>query len=492
MTILMMVLTILLPAAGALALKLIPGLDGDRKRLYLMTGCVLLADCVLAAITALCGDAEWTFLRLADSLPLMLKSDMLSRFFCVFFTVMWTVPVLYSYRYMEHEGHDRRYNMFYLLTLAALNALAFSGTAVTMYLNFEMMTLLSVALVLHEMTKDAIAAGLKYLIYSIAGATMGLLGIFYLATNTNGAVFVPGGSLDASAMTVSPTVMMIILLITIVGFGTKAGMFPMHAWLPTAHPIAPAPASAVLSGVITKAGVLCILRIIFYVVGAGFIRGTWLQQTLLTLSLLTVFMGSMMAFRTDLFKKRLAYSTVSQVSYVLMGIFMLQPTALTGSLLHIIFHSTIKTTLFLAAGAIIHQTGKTKVSELEGIGKQMPVTIWCFTLASLGLIGIPPTGGFISKWNLAQGALASGTGIFSWLGPVVLLISALLTAGYLLPVTIHGFFPGKDFDYEGLQTCECHRFMLISMILCVAFVILGGMFPGAFTAFFGRIASSLM
>ena len=203
-------------------------------------------------------------------------------------------------------------------------------------------------------------------------------------------------------------------------------------------------------------------------------------------------MGSMMAFRTDLFKKRLAYSTVSQVSYVLMGIFMLQPTALTGSLLHIIFHSTIKTTLFLAAGAIIHQTGKTKVSELEGIGKQMPVTIWCFTLASLGLIGIPPTGGFISKWNLAQGALASGTGIFSWLGPVVLLISALLTAGYLLPVTIHGFFPGKDFDYEGLQTCECHRFMLISMILCVVFVILGGMFPGAFTAFFGRIASSLM
>ncbi len=488
----LLILTVLFPALCALVIGCFKGFEKSPRSLHLFTGTALILECVIAAACVMGKDVSFTFLTVGTDLPLVLSLDGLARFFVLFFAVMWTVPVFYSFVYMAHEGHERRYLVFYLLTLSALEALALAGTPVTMYLFFEAMSLLSVALVLHEMTKEAIAAGLKYLLYSIAGATMGLLGIFFLAPNTSSPVFVPGGSLRTDSLTCAPETLLIILFITLIGFGTKAGIFPMHAWLPTAHPIAPAPASAVLSGVITKAGVLCILRLVFYTVGADFLRGTWAHYALISTALLTVFMGSMMAFKTDLFKKRLAYSTVSQVSYVLLGIFLLQPGALNGALLHIVFHSAIKTCLFLAAGAVIHQTGKTRVSELEGIGKEMPVTIWCFTLVSLGLIGIPPTGGFISKWALAQGALSSGTGIFAWLAPAVLLLSALLTAGYLLPVTIHGFFPGKDFDYASLEKRECSPMMLVPMILCTVFTFLGGMFPGALTSFFASVTAPLM
>src|SRR5699024_2897379 len=170
----------------------------------------------------------------------------------------------------------------------------------TMYLCFELMTLLSVALVLHSLTKEAVAAGMKYLLYSIAGAMMGLLGIFFFTANAVTPLFVPGGTLSPDAVASQGPLLLWVLLITVIGFGTKAGMFPMHGWLPTAHPIAPAPASAVLSGVITKAGVLAVLRVIYFLVGAQTLRGTWVQKAFLTLALVTVFMGSMLAYREPL------------------------------------------------------------------------------------------------------------------------------------------------------------------------------------------------
>ena len=250
----------------------------------------------------------------------------------------------------------------------------------------------------------------------------------------------------------------------------------MHGWLPTAHPVAPAPASAVLSGVITKAGVLAVLRVIYYLVGADVLRGTWVQKGFMTLTLITVFMGSMLAYREPLIKKRLAYSTVSQVSYVLFGLACMVPTAFEGAMLHVVAHSVIKDALFLCAGAFIHQTGKTYVRELRGIGKEMPITTWCWTIASLGLIGIPPTGGFVSKWELATGSLQTGLAGFDVIGPVILIVSALLTAAYLLPVTINGFFPGSDYDYAGLTNKEGGKLMTVPMILLAVGVVVTGVF----------------
>jgi multicomponent Na+:H+ antiporter subunit D len=284
-----------------------------------------------------------------------------------------------------------------------------------------------------------------------------------------------------------------VTLITVVGFGTKAGMFPMHGWLPTAHPVAPAPASAVLSGVIVKAGVLCVMRVLYFVVGFDTIRGTWVQTTLILLALITVFMGSMLALREPNLKKRLAYSTVSQVSYILFGLFVGTAEAIGGGLMHVWFHSFMKTALFLCAGAVIVKTGQTQVSDMRGVGKRMPVTLWCFTLAGVGLIGIPPFSGFISKWALAKGALAADIGVFAWLGLVVLLVSALLTAGYLLPVSIAAFFPGMDAPAlaAAYPRGEVGARMLFAMIVLAALTVLLGVWPAPFANVVNQIAASL-
>lgn len=356
-----------------------------------------------------------------------------------------------------------------------------------------MMTLTSLPLVLHNLSHEAVMAGLKYLFYSVAGAFMALFGIFYLYAHGAGSVFREGGYLLVmDSYTGSHAMTLLVLMLTIVGFGTKAGMFPMHGWLPTAHPVAPAPASAVLSGIITKSGVLAIIRVIFYVAGADVIRGTWVQYTWMTLALLTVFMGSMMAYKEQVLKKRLAYSTVSQVSYILFGLSVLNTDGMVGALSHFVFHSVVKNCLFLVAGVIIYKTGRKTVKELKGIGKEMPVTMWCFTLVSITLVGIPPTSGFVSKWYLATGSLREATGVYAWLGPVVLLLSAMLTAGYLLPISIQSFFPGTEHRAEECKKREPNLLMLVPMLLFTAAAVLFGMFPGTFLSFLQTIAAGLL
>jgi multicomponent Na+:H+ antiporter subunit D len=278
-----------------------------------------------------------------------------------------------------------------------------------------------------------------------------------------------------------------------VGFGAKAGMLPLHAWLPAAHPVAPSPASASLSGIIVKSGVLATIRAVYYIVGPEFIRGTWVQYVWMTLTLLTVFMGSMLAFREKVFKKRLAYSTVSQISYILFGLSLLEPEAFTGALLHTVTHAFVKCGLFLVAGVFLYSYGFTRVEQLDGIGKKMPVTLWCYTILSLALIGIPPTGGFISKWYLAGGALSSGIGVYSWLGPAVLLVSALLTAGYLLPITMKGFFPGR----EGNEQKESVRkepapAMLVPILILAVLALLLGVIPNPLLRFADSIAQMVL
>ena len=270
-------------------------------------------------------------------------------------------------------------------------------------------------------------------------------------------------------------------------------MLPLHAWLPTAHPVAQSPASAVLSGIIVKAGVLAIIRVVFYIVGPDFIRGTWVQTAWMLLSLITVFMGSLLAFREPVFKKRLAYSTVSQVSYILFGLSVLSPMAMSGALMHAMFHAFIKCTLFLTAGIFIFRCGYTRVDELTGIGKKMPKTLWCYTFASLALIGIPPTSGFISKWYLAEGALEANVGVLGYVGPVILLISALLTAGYLLPVTVKGFLPGEDYqDVHADGSLEPSGKMLVPLAVLAVLTLVLGLLPNPLTEFVSRLSSALM
>jgi len=325
---------------------------------------------------------------------------------------------------------------------------------------------------------------------------MALFGLYFLYRFGNTLTFTAGGVLDKSMLPGNENLLLVAVFIMILGFGVKSGMFPLHAWLPTAHPVAPAPASAVLSAVIVKGGVLGMIRVVYYMFGADFIRGTWVQTVWLTLTLITIFMGSMLAYREKVLKKRLAYSTVSQVSYILFGLALLQPIALEGAFLHVVYHAFVKCALFLVAGAVIHKTGKVKVDDLTGIGKEMPVTMWCFTFASLALIGIPPTGGFISKWYLALGALESGEGIFCLLGPVILLISALLTAGYLLPLTIKGFFPGDGYCYPEQNPLnrkkETSLYMLAPIAILAILAVALGMAPNLLIHYISGIVSEVL
>ena len=354
--------------------------------------------------------------KLTDNLLILFKNDGVSNFFAIIISVIFLLVSLYAFRYFEHDENSNKFFSFYLMSEATLLLLCYSGNLITLYLGFEMLTLLSMPLVLYDKTKESIRAAIKYLIYSIGGAFLGLFAVFVLyAYTTNGCEFVLGGSLDLTEANAHKTLILVSLLLAFIGFGTKAGMFPLQEWLPTAHPVAPAPASAVLSGIITKAGVLFIVRILFFIVGTDFIKGTWLQYTWITLILITI---------------------------------------------------------FLVAGIMIHNLQKHNVDELTGVGKQMPITMWCYTICSLGLIGIPPTGPFTSKWYLAMGALNSGSTAVGIIACIVLLTSAVFTALYLLPITIKAFFPG-DKNQEFSKVKENKLMSTVLIIFTVSAVLIG-------------------
>lgn len=465
--------------------------EKKRKSVHLFSGAVLAVSAAAALWIAWRGTGSVTLFYLMEDIPVFFQVDALGSVFASFMSIVWVLVAVYSFVYMEHEGNEKRFFGVYLLVYGVLIALDFAGNLVTLYLFYELMTLTSMPMVLHNGSKASIMAALKYLFYSMCGAYLGLFGIFFLYKYCGTLSFVAGGSLNLALAAGNEGILLIAVFAMLIGFGAKAGMFPLHAWLPAAHPVAPSPASAVLSGIIVKAGVLAVIRVVYYTVGADFLRGTWVQAVWMALTLLTVFMGSLLAFREPVFKKRLAYSTVSQISYILFGLSLLTPVAVTGALLHTVFHAFIKCALFLTAGIFIFQCGKSRVEELEGIGKRMPGTLWCYTFASLALIGIPPASGFISKWYLAQGALKAGVGIFGWLGPVVLLISALLTAGYLLPVTMKGFFPGHG-EAVSAEKQEAKPGMLFPLAVLAAAAVLQGVFPNPLIQYVSRIAEALM
>lgn len=480
----LLLLPVLLPVVGGI---FVFRLKSEKPRSALMlwisgatAGCALLA-CILPEQTL-------HLLTIEGTLCLTLGNDALSRFFMALIALIWIPVSVFSIPYLRHAGRERQFEGFYTITLGILMGLCLAQNFVTLYMFFEMMSLITMPLVLHSAMPSSRRAGFQYLGYSVFGAGMALAGFFFLSYYLAAPGFVAGGALDLARAEEHRQLLQIVWLVMVVGFGAKAGMMPMQSWLPSAHPVAPAPASAVLSGVITKGGVLAILRVTYYMFGPSFLAGSWAQTVLLILTLTTVFVGSMLALREQQFKKRLAYSTVSQVSYVLFGLMLLTGEGVRGALLQIVFHALAKDTLFLAAGAVIYSTNITRVDQLRGIGRRMPTTMWCFTLAGLSLIGIPPMSGFVSKWYLATAALDTGTVWIGVAGVGVLILSALLTAGYLLPIVSNGFFPGKDYIAERR---EVGPQMTVPMLLFAALALVLGLFPGPLTAWVETLAAPL-
>ena len=416
---------------------------------------------------------EIKLFTLVDNLDIFFKVDALGTLFAVLFSFIFLMIGIYSKDYFHSKEHRAKFYKYFALAWLVFILISFAGNLITFYVCFEFITLTTFPMVLIDRTKESILAALKYLFYSLAGAYCALFGLFFLTRYTTTLNFTPGGVLSAEAVAEHSGLLLVCAFMMFVGFGVKAGMFPMHAWLPTAHPVAPSPASSLLSGVIVKAGVLAMIRLVFEIFGIEFLRDTWVQYTVLVLALITILLGSMVALGEQRIKKRLAYSTVSNLSYIVLGIFMFDEAAYSGAILQLVSHALCKAALFLCAGSFLNR-GITQVKDLNGIGYRMRMTVWTFIIGSLGLIGIPPTLGAFAKWNLGVGSLTSGVPYLSVAGPIVLIISALLTAGYLLPVGTRAFFKVGQESSLSLEATEVSRFMTIpAALLAMAGLIIG-------------------
>lgn len=483
----MLYILILLPLLLGVACAFMK--EADTRRMVPVMGAVQAVITVLAVVAALfLRGTESAVWHMTESLTFSLHLDLFGAVVCVLVTVLWLLSIPFSSVYMPHSGEQMRYYTFLFFTEAALLGTALAADFITLYLFFEMTTLLSSPLVLHERNRNALVGAGKYLYYSIGGAFVALFGVVVLYSGGIDLRFAAGG--HAAEMT---PLMFIGVFCVILGFSAKAGLYPLHNWLPTAHPAAPAPASALLSGLITKAGVVAVVRLLFFTVDASALRGTWVQTVCITLSLVTVFMGSLMGCFEKVLKKRLAYSSISQISYVLLGLFLLSGDGLTGSVLQLMFHAAAKVALFQCAGAVILLTGRTRVDELRGLGRKMPPVFIAFALASLSLVGIPPFGGFWSKWYLATAALDALPGFLSYAVPVVLLLSALLTAGYLFAPVIAAFFPGeKEVEEVHLHGNPNSPALLISPLVLGALTGLMGFFPDGLVRLAQAIAGAVL
>ena len=454
-----------------------------KNKIHTAAAVLSLAEAVCSWLVILnCMGMKLPLWSIGPGLELCLRLDGTGALFSGLASLIWVLVVFFAFEYMEHEKEDARFFGCLIMSLGALTGVAWAGNFVTLYLFFEMMTFFSVPLVFHSRKREALRAGMVYLAYSMLGASIALGGYFFFRQYACGTDFKAGGVLaEAAGMARGwrPQILLLAVFCMAAGFSCKAGLMPLHPWLPIAHPVAPAPASAVLSGLITKAGVVAVIRVVYNMAGPAFLRGTWVQYALLSMAVVTIFTGSMLAYKEKKLKRRLACSSFSQVSYVLLGVFLLSMEGLYGSLLQMVFHALAKNALFLCAGAVICKTGCTRVKELRGMGKRMPAVMVCFALASLSLVGIPPAGGFLAKWHLAVGAMRAEAGVFAWLGPAVLMVSALLTAGYLFPVIVEAFFPGKDWrktDQSEDGRLSVSAFMGVPLaVLGISLLVLGAL-----------------
>ena len=464
--------------------------DASKQRIYLIVSVLLSAAFSIFALSL--GEISLSVFRVNAVIHLSLQVDALGRFFAIVATLVWTLVCIYTLGFDLGETRRTRFFSSLLMSYAAIIGACFSANFFTLFLFYELLTLFNYPLIAHKRTAESAEAGKKYIVYSFLGAGLLIFVAFALIAGFGQSTdFTAGGVFSAASTSHDAPYLQVIFLLAFLGFGVKAYIWPLFHWVPTVYPVAPAPAAALLSGVGSKISVLALIRLCFFIFSPELLLGSWMQTLLLCLALLTIFTGSMLAFREKLLTRRLAYSSVSQLSYILFGIILLNPIALFAALLHVLFHAVMKVTLFLSAGAMEQQADKAYVNEMRGIGKAMPVTLWCFTIASLALIGIPPTSGFISKVQLIFGAMSSNHPTLGILGTGILLISALLTAGYLIPIFASAFFPGVKFKYEELKPCEANRFMTSPLIVLAALSLLFGLFPSILLDFLSDISTLL-
>jgi len=472
------------PSIGALLIFLFRKRPNIRECCTLVAAVLLFAIIISMAPVILNGNVILCrIIKICPGIELSFRVDAFGLLFAITSSFLWILVSIYSIGYMRalDEHAQTRYYCMFALAIFSVVCIAMAENLITFYVFYEALTLSTYWLVAHHEDKEAFAATRKYLAYLLASGWFLFAAVVLTYALAGTTRFTDGGILTSNSAS-TPTLTILFALFALGSM--KAAWMPFHSWLPAAM-VAPTPVSSLLHAVaVVKAGVFGFVRIVCHVFGIDLISALGLGLLLGAVASFTMIMASFLAIGQDNLKRRLAYSTISQLSYILFGVALLSPFGIKGAMIHIPFHAFMKITLFLCAGAIMVITGKKKISQMAGIGKQMPVTMIAFTIGAIGMCGAPPVSGFISKWFLCLGTVQSGHLIF--LG--ILLVSSLLDVVYFFPIIKTAFFekPKESIDpgNMGLLGREAQKplylFMIIPLALTAIFSIIFCFFPGTF------------
>jgi multicomponent Na+:H+ antiporter subunit D len=440
-----------------------------RSTLNLAGAVVKVALIVAMLAGAARGETYGWRYTLAPGLEFVLIADRLGLLFATLSAALWLVTTVYAIGYLEGSPHRSRFFGFFSLCVSATAGIAMAGNLFTFVLFYEALTWTTYPLVVHRGTDDSLRGGQTYLRYTVAGGTVFLLGAIALMALAGPIDFVDGGTLRGADPALHPQ-LTAIFAVLVGGLAVKAAIVPLHGWLPVAM-VAPAPVSALLHAVaVVKAGAFGIVRVVDSVYGLELVRDLGVGMPLAVAASVTILYGSLRALtQTDL-KRRLAFSTVSQVSYITLGLSIFGPAALVGGLVHLVHQGIMKITLFFCAGSIAETLGIHRIADMDGVGRRMPWTMTAFTVAAFGMIGVPPTAGFISKWYLALGGVAAGQ---TWV-LFVLVLSGALNAAYFLPIVRRAWFaePPAASPAAGARTRPETSWLLLAPLLSTAFLTL--------------------
>lgn len=482
-----MLLPIFVPVLFGAILPLFRFQDARKRRAYV--GSITIANTLLMFVVMFLirPEGDFMLLNMAGELSISFHMDGLGCVFGSLIAVLWPIATFYAFEYMKHEGKENTFFTFYTMTYGITVGIAFASNLMTLYLFYELLTFVTLPLVMHGMSRKSVFAGRRYVTYSVGGAAFAFIGIAFILTFGESIHFQYGGVLNETYTAVQEELLRVAYVLTTFGFGVKAAVFPFYRWLPTAS-VAPTPVTALLHAVaVVKAGAFAIIRITYFSFGTELLYGTYAQYIIMGAALVTILFGSAMALKEQHLKRRLAYSTVSNLSYIVFGVSLMSPEGLTGALTHMVVHGVVKITLFFCAGAVLYKTGLEYIHDMRGMGKRMPVTFACFTLAAAALVGVPPLPGFLSKWNLATGAIAGKTPL-AYAGIAVLLISAVLTAIYMFRVVFRTCFPSKAKESTETKRCEANAYMTVPLVLLSVLIVLLGILAQPLTELFTTVA----
>lgn len=471
----LLLIAVALPIFAALIIRFLK-VSGKLKE-WLNFSLVVLTSIITIVALILNPTEGFYIFKFSDSLPIELKLDNIGRIFAGMVALLWPFAYLYTMGYMAHEDKKKNFSMFYVMTFGVVLGIAFSSNLITLYFFYELLTLVTLPLVMYPLTKEPKRAGRFYLYISLLGSTLALFGIIILVSQFGICEFMPlsetKNNLEVFADRKWLAYTAYILMFF--GFGVKAAIFPFHKWLPIAG-VAPTPTTALLHAVaVVKAGAFAIIRTIYSTIGVEVLSGSVAQIVTILFASFTIVFGSTVALKQIHLKRRFAYSTISNISYIILAATMMNEYGLYAAILHLLFHSFSKISIFFTAGELMHQGDITYVDQIDGLGKKMPFTFAMYSISALSLTGIPLFAGFISKLEIASSTISVGTW-YSLIGLIALLISALLTAVYTIDIIIRAYFKKpNEYNFENFNKAKegNYKFLIPISTFAILSLLLG-------------------